>query len=103
MRMTDGRRRPRNVNLRDAAYYRGIKRLEAWLAREVARRLVRQLVRSRRRATIPQLTVAQTILDVLNELMVGKVTPAFAATLRRHGHREPPPFLLALRSERSAT
>ncbi|MFO0702916.1 MAG: hypothetical protein U0514_03615 [Candidatus Andersenbacteria bacterium] len=93
VRMTDGRRRSRNVNLRDATYYRGVKRLEAWLTREVARRLVR----SGRRATIPRPTVAQTILDVLNELMVGKVTPDFAATLRRHGHREPPPFVLALR------
>lgn len=104
VRMTDGRRRPRNLNLRDAVYFRGIKQLENWLAREF-------LVRTKSRGTIPRLTrmpanlrrrerlAAQVVLDVLNELMVGKVTPSFAAALRRHGHTRPPAFLLTVGSQ----
>jgi len=106
VRMTDGRRRPRNLNLRDAVYFRGIKELESWLAREFRQRLVR----SSTRGTIPRLKhmpadlrrrerlAAQVVLDTLNELMVGKVTPSFSATLQRHGHSRPPAFLLTIGS-----
>lgn len=111
IRMTDGKRRPRNINLRDAVYYRGIREIETWLMRTFGEHLERRLAVTKSRGTISrpirmlaahnrrEQLAAQAVLEVFNQLMVGKVTPAFASELRRNGHTEPPAYLLSVRND----
>ncbi len=116
VRGTDGKRRPRNLNLRDAVYFRGIKKIEEWLPRAFGYEIFehvwrdeykgRTLTRADQAALIKKIRgmhrdeyyqkhfAAAAIVTLLNELMVGKVTPEFVRKLKEHGHFKPSLFLL---------
>lgn len=116
IRGTDGKRRPRNVNLRDAVYYRGIKKIEEWLPRAFGYEIFEHVwrddykgrlltrtdqaelikkIRGMHRDPYYQKHFASTaIVTLLNELMIGKVTPTFIKKLKEHGHFKPALFMV---------
>ncbi len=123
IRMTDGRRVPKNVNLRDVVYFRGIQKIQEWIPEVFGAKIFDHIWRDdyKRKALGPKEQkeivkkirvmykskryqhhfAAQAIVDLMNELMVGKVTPDFVRTMKQRGHYKAAMFKIKIAKKES--